>query len=151
MQQGTTRSRTLRAATVVAVAVAVAASITGCAPADDGFLTLGPTEIDDPECPWIRDIPVEELDDPVREPCVPVGSTLVFPDGERADVFAGSGGASSATDPDVWLVYSTVGDYGVIAARYGPGCADVTTWGPRGALEKVRAAFGQQWPCDPEG
>jgi len=145
MHHGRTRGRALPGLAITAALAALA----GCAPTEARILSLTGSEIDDPPCALIRDIPVEELGDPAREPCVPNGSTLVFPAGERLEVSGGTGGGTSTADPDAWVAYSTVGDYGVIAGRYGPGCTDVTTWGPESAIEKVRAAFGQQWPCDP--
>ena len=146
------RARARRAARAGGTAVAAAALVlvlAGCVPSDARILTLDATEIQDPPCTSVRDIPADELDDADREPCVPLGSTIVFPAGERLEIGDGGGGGTSDVDPAAWIAYSTVGDHGVIAGRYGPGCTDLRVWGPAEALEVVRAAFGQRWPCDP--
>lgn len=135
-----------RPAAVVAAFLAVAA-MSGCG--DQGILRLGADELTEPPCAKTRDIPADGLTDAARLSCRPVGSTIVFPSGDRIAI-AGGGTVAAAGDGTTRYAYEDVGDHGVIAARYAADCSDVETWGPAEALTKVRAAFGERWPCDPE-
>ncbi|MBF4618652.1 hypothetical protein ITJ44_11265 [Clavibacter sp. VKM Ac-2873] len=136
-----------RPAAVVAALLAVAA-VSGCG--DQGILRLGADELTEPACATTRDIPADELTDAARLSCRPVGSTILFPSGDRIAISGGGGTVAAEGDDATRYAYEDVGDHGVIAARYTADCSDVETWGPDKALTKVRAAFGARWPCDPE-
>ncbi|WP_414173043.1 hypothetical protein [Clavibacter tessellarius] len=126
----------------------VVAAVSGCS--DQRILHLSQSEVSEPACGTAEDIPVDELTDVAGESCRPVGSTIVFPSGDRITIQGGGGSVAAGDNNTTRYSYEDVGDYGVIAARYSADCADVETWGPAEAISKVREAFGEQWPCDPQ-
>lgn len=122
------------------------AAVSGCS--GQGILHLSQNEFTEPTCATTRDIPADELTAAADESCRPVGSTIVFPSGDRITVQGGGGTVFANGDDTTRYAYEDVGDYGVVAARYTEDCTDVETWGPTEAITKIRAAFGEHWPCD---
>jgi len=129
--------------------VATVAAMSGCrhSPA----LVLSADEIMASTCVPTGDaIPVELLND-LHPVCSLAGSDLIFPDGSRFTLAAGSGsgttyGPGKTVSPtNGWV---DVGIYGTVAATTDAGCTHTTWYGTRSGIAKVRKAFGSNWLCE---
>jgi hypothetical protein len=113
--------------------------VSGCSSSE--ALTLTGDELPKSPCSQMIDIPVEELNDLSTVECDPLGSTLVFPDGQSITI--GAGGGSSSGETDYTYAYQDVGTLGIVATRYLGQCRDQEVWGSSAAIEKVTEAFGE--------
>ncbi len=123
---------------------AVAVGLTGCWAGDHGgILTLTPDEIRIGACTSGEPVSVETLDTMDRPECLPLGTSLEFPDGTllQTDEWAASGTQASSDSPTRYA-WADVGIYGVVAAQYVEVCDDMVTWGRAEAVAKLRDAFG---------
>ena len=106
-------------------AIAAVALLAGCNPFAREYVSLNRDELLEP-CTTMSEIAVETLAKLVLE-CEPVGSTLVFPDGETLAL--GSGGGSKSqfvgdSEPVKSYGYQTLGIYGVVASAWVDDCAE---------------------------
>ena len=140
--------RAIRAVLAVGM-VATIAGLCGCS--SSPALVLSADEIMASTCAPTGDaIPVEQLND-LRPVCGLSGSDLIFPDGLRFTLTAGSGsgttyGPGNAVSPtNGWV---DVGIYGTVAATTDADCSHTTWYGTKAGIAKVRKAFGLDWLCD---
>lgn len=118
--------------------------LAGCYPSARDYVALNPDEMLEP-CTTVSEIAVESLDDIALE-CEPVGSTLVFPDGETLELISGGGSKSqfiSDSEPVKSYGFQTFGIYGVVASAWVDECAEFQSWGRPEAIAKMEDAFGE--------
>jgi hypothetical protein len=106
-------------------------------------LTLSADETAIPLCTPGQTISVEGLDTAERPACAPLGSELVFPDGTRLAMGENeAAGSTSSSESPLSYGWYDVGVYGVVASRYDAHCEAVEVWGRAEAVDKLKAAFG---------
>lgn len=113
--------------------------LTGCTARE--HMTLTGDEIASGPCSEVMDVAVETLATLSTRECNPLGSTLVFPDGETLEIGDGGGGSSSSRS-QISYGYTNVGTLGIVATRYSGACLDQEVWGPPAAVDKVVDTFG---------
>lgn len=128
------------------IAAAAAIVLAGCAHA--GYLSLSSSEATIPACSQTQRISVADLNSDAEPACEPLGSVLVFPSGAelKIDEQAGGGSQKMGDDP-VRYSWVSVGNFGIVAGEATDTCGKHHVWGGRSAIERVKQAFGDDWPC----
>ena len=126
-------------AVVVAALLAAMMTLSGCLPTEN--LTLSGDELPSEACPSQSTLPVEALTTLSTAECNPVGSVLVFPDGEVIDLGMAPGNTSNTESKYIYS-YLNVGTLGIIATRYTEGCMELKSWGSPAAIAKALDAYG---------
>lgn len=137
-------SRRFHAYLLVPCSALLAGLLAGCS--GDGYLTLDAKDDNLPHCTTTTNLAVQDLDAAAMPTCKPVGSTMTYPSGVQVTLDEGAGGVESSTD---LVAYSwiDVGNFGFVAGQSTKTCAKHQVWGRPDAVKRVKAAFGQDWPC----